>query len=109
MALFLQHLQNFWSYLVEGMVSTLASVASSVLDSAIFWISSALGTSDDAGGFDGDNTFVLSFKSLEASGELGGSHPDDFVNVFRSLNFRMFRFKNNCLLGRCIDYVNIKK
>lgn len=52
--------------------------------------------------FNGGETFaldVLSKKSFNASGELG---PDDCVNVFCSLNFRIFRFKNSCLLGRII-------
>lgn len=100
-------LKGVCNYLVEGFVSLATVFRSPVLvDSSIPRISSVFAASNVIEDFDGEETFKFvepSLKIFKASGELGISESDDFVNVFRSLNFLMFRLKNSCLLGRCAD------
>lgn len=40
------------------------------------------------------------FLKINVSGELGVSDEDDFREEFRTLNFLIFRCKNNCLRGK---------
>lgn len=98
--------KKMYVYLVDGSISLMAFVCSSTVGLSaelvltVLCISSFIASSVISPDFDED--ILVELFIVGGSGESVRSDEDDFVNAFRSLNFRIFRYKNSCLRGKVI-------